>query len=477
MRELFLHEIRQNLANGKFVAAFLLLAVTFLISLGMMQQEFLARQENFNESMSLSARDYFYDRLFLWVFEGGGYSTDDTYTCPLGRVKPPSRLLHFCRGTDMEMRQSVEFANRIPIVETTIMPQQDPNLLKLVFQAPDLLFIVKVLVSLIAIFFAYNAITEERENGTLKLLLANNASRTSIFFGKYFGNLVSLLAAFTLALLIYLLFLSVLNPSILTGEAPARVAVLYATSLLYMAVFLGIGFVVSSFSQRSGFSLVLSLFAWLLLVFVLPGLATVCAEQLVTVESNNMVERMKLEKAQAMEREYEKNNPGTADGRMSGYGARHDEIRDEINAELAKIADAHQRNQELRAELTVDFSRVSPVGSLTYLYSMLSRTGIADVRLYRREIIRLRERLNADLTAMFTNPAMREWYQPTQFDLHPEVVSRVKGMMDLSVTTPFETLSMAESLDSAWIDFLLLFAFAVVPLVVSYVKFLVYDPR
>ena len=447
MRELFLHEIRQNLANGKFVAAFLLLAITFLISLGMMHQEYLARQENFNESMSLSARDYFYDRLFLWVFEGGGYSTDDTYTCPLGRVKPPSRLLHFCRGTDMEMRQSVEFANRIPIVETTIMPQQDPNLLK------------------------------ERENGTLKLLLANNASRTSIFFGKYFGNLVSLLAAFTLALLIYLLFLSMLNPSILTGEAPARIAVLYATSLLYMAVFLGIGFVVSSFSQRSGFSLVLSLFAWLLLVFVLPGLATVCAEQLVTVESNNMVERMKLEKAQAMEREYEKNNPGTADGRMSGYGARHDEIRDEINAELAKIADSHQRNQEMRAELTVDFSRVSPVGSLTYLYSMLSRTGIADVRLYRREIIRLRERLNDDMTEMFTNPAMREWYQPTQFDLHPEVVSRVKGMMDLSVKTPFETLSMAESLDSAWIDFLILFAFAVVPLVVSYVKFLVYDPR
>jgi ABC-type transport system involved in multi-copper enzyme maturation permease subunit len=477
MRELLIHEIRQNLASGKLAAAFILLAVCFLISLGMMQQEYLARQENFNESISLSGQDYFYGRLFLWAYEGGGYSADDTYTAPLGRVSPPSRLLYFCRGTDMEMRQSVEFANRIPIVETTAMPQQDPNLLKLVFQAPDLLFVVKVLVSLTAILFTYNTITEERESGTLKLLLANNASRTSIFFGKYFGNLISLAAAFTLALLIYLLSLSALNQSVLSGEAPARIALLYATSLLYMAVFLGIGFVVSSFSQRSGFSLVFSLFTWLLLVFALPGLATVCAEQLVSVESNNMVERMKLEKAQAMEREYERSHPGTADGHISGYGGRHDEIRGEINAELAKIDDAHQRNQELRAELTIDFSRVTPVGSLTYLFSTLSHTGIADVKLYRREIIRLRERVDDDLTAMFTNPAMGEWFQPTQFDLHPEVVSRVKGMMDLSVKTPFETLSLGASLDSAWIDFLILFAFAVIPLVVSYVKFLIYDPR
>lgn len=115
------------------------------------------------------------------------------------------------------MRQSVEFVATFPIVEITTKPDQEVNLLKTVFAAPDMLFIVKVLVSLLAILFSYNLICEERERGTLKLMLVNNASRRAIFGGKFLGGLFSIWMAFTVAFLVYLLALIFFTPVSLQG--------------------------------------------------------------------------------------------------------------------------------------------------------------------------------------------------------------------------------------------------------------------
>ena len=259
MKEIFLHDLRDAIFGGKFAVAFALMLVAFLVSLGMMSAEHANRMENHNESFSMPGRDLFWDKVFYWV-EGNNNWNSDTITYPMGVVKEPEPLIFFSRGMDKQMRQSVEFFTTFPIVDITVKPDQEVNLIKLIFEAPDMLFMMKVLISLLAILFSFNMISAERERGTLKLLLSYGASRVAIFSGKFLGGLFAIWTAFTAAYLVYVLALTLVTPVELAGEVPARIGLIYLTSLLHIAIFYGIGSAVSVFFRRSAPSLIFSLF-------------------------------------------------------------------------------------------------------------------------------------------------------------------------------------------------------------------------
>ena len=57
------------------------------------------------------------------------------------------------------------------------------------FSAVDFAFVVRVILSLMVIFLAYNVISEEKTNGTLKLMLANRLPRDQLLLGKFLGGL------------------------------------------------------------------------------------------------------------------------------------------------------------------------------------------------------------------------------------------------------------------------------------------------
>ena len=69
MKEIFLHEIRAYITSGKLLVAFLLMTSAFLISLGMMNQEYEKRLENYNFSQSFDGDDYFYDKIWHYQFD------------------------------------------------------------------------------------------------------------------------------------------------------------------------------------------------------------------------------------------------------------------------------------------------------------------------------------------------------------------------------------------------------------------------
>ena len=62
-----------------------------------------------------------------------------------------------------------------------------------IYGALDLTFIVKIILSLFAILFTYDAIVGEKEKGTLKLTLSNNVPRDLLILGKVIGGFISLL--------------------------------------------------------------------------------------------------------------------------------------------------------------------------------------------------------------------------------------------------------------------------------------------
>ena len=78
-----------------------------------------------------------------------------------------------------------------------------------VFGALDLSFIVKVVLSLFAILFTYDAIVGEKERGTLKLSLSNRVPRDRLILGKAIGGFVSLLIPLVIPLVLGLLILMI----------------------------------------------------------------------------------------------------------------------------------------------------------------------------------------------------------------------------------------------------------------------------
>ncbi len=175
----------------------------------------------------------------------------------------------------------------------------DDNPLPILFPHLDFLFIVTIIMSLLAILFSYDAVTGERQSGTLRLVISNSISRTTILFGKLVGGTASLLIPFIMALLVGLLYISI-NPVIQwDSSAWAEFGLLTATSITFITLFYLLGLMVSTFSRYSSTSILNCLFLWVLLILVIPNVCPYISAQLRRVPSIRETQRQAEEIEQA----------------------------------------------------------------------------------------------------------------------------------------------------------------------------------
>ena len=135
----------------------------------------------------------------------------------------------------------------------------------------DWAFIIGYVLSLIALLFTFDAISGERERGTLRLMLANSIPRHTVLIGKFLGALLSISIPFTLAVLVNLLLISTANAVHLTTEAWGRLGIIFFLALLYTSLFLALGLLVSTRVQRSAVSLMILLLTWVTFVVFMPS--------------------------------------------------------------------------------------------------------------------------------------------------------------------------------------------------------------
>ena len=132
-------------------------------------------------------------------------------------------------------------------------------------------FIIGYVLSLIALLFTFDAISHEREQGTLRLMFANSIPRHTVLIGKFLGALISINIPFTLAVLVNLLVISTSSDVHLSAEAWKRLCLIFFITFLYISLFLALGLLVSARVQRSAVSLVILLLAWVTFVVFMPS--------------------------------------------------------------------------------------------------------------------------------------------------------------------------------------------------------------
>jgi ABC-type transport system involved in multi-copper enzyme maturation permease subunit len=176
--------------------------------------------------------------------------------------------------------------------------QQNANLesfdndpLAVAYPLPDLAVVVGVLFSLLALLFAHDAMSGEREDGTLRLLVAHDVSRVSIVVGKAVGRSLALLVPLIAGMLAGSLVI-LASPSLDWSVTEwGAAAALGTTAAIYVTVFVCLGLMISTWTRTARSSLVVSLGAWAFLILIVPALSPYVAGALRPTDSVTQMQR------------------------------------------------------------------------------------------------------------------------------------------------------------------------------------------
>jgi len=345
-------EIADNLLSYKFFVVILLSAVLIFTSLFVMARDYRGRVADYQLIKPKPGE-------------------------PIA-VLPPNPLSVFATGLEDSLTRSFEL-NFIGIEART--GRSSANNVFAFFPAPDFVYIVKVVLSLVALLFGFDLISREREAGTLKLILANPVSRATLLFGKWLGNMLSLAVPFFLITGLGLAVLS-LDPSFrLTASGFGRLVLILAASLVYMAFFLSLGLFISSVTRRSASSLIVLLLIWALLVFILPNTGTLLARQFVELPS---VRALQEKRDQIWTREILLTYSD-----RSNRAAHFKTMSDEIDL----LEEDYRNKFDRLVRLAKTLNRLSPSAAFVYAATEIAGTGAGEESRFKREVVRYKKQV------------------------------------------------------------------------------------
>ena len=346
-------EFQDNLFSFKFFVTLIICLVLFLTSAYLMSEDYQRRVGNYSAEKSSQKKEL--------------------------SERPPVPLSVLARGLD----NSMGYDQRL-------------NQLFSIFDTLDFMYIVKVALSLMAIFFSFGVISGEKESGTLALTMSNPVSRSKVILGKWIGNYAALMMPFLLAVIIELVVIN------LSGLLPAedgnmaRIGSIILLSLVYISVFFGLGVLGSAITQKASTSLVISLLVWAVLILVVPSTAMLVSKRIVDVPSVQEIRQKKNSTASTLRIETTRKideKPITNEERSKLWS----ETEKRINEEFKKLDEERKLKLRRMVLVTKDIARISPSSSYVFAATAFARTGIEDRQSYDDLAEKSREEANRSL--------------------------------------------------------------------------------
>ena len=386
-------ELHDNLLNLRFTVGFVLCVILTVSCVMILTHDY--RQEVSDYGIRISMQDNFLAE-YAHTNRLGGMTVPQ---------KPPEAFRPFVIG----------------IPRDADLGSFDDNPLQAVFPPLDLLFIVTIIMSLLAVLFSYDSVAGEREAGTLKLMVSNPLSRAKILLGKWIGGTVSLLLPFIFSVLVGGLYIT-LQPDLQWDSSTwASFFILVLASVTFISLFYLLGLLVSAFSRYSSVSILSSLFLWVVLILVLPNLSPYVAAQLYRVPSVSKIEKEVFHLTQVerdevgrrlsrvVTRKYEQQHGRVFTEYLAmskdevrqrvaadpGFKAMHEAYRKEYNQawgeanriqgeKARKIRQELNLKAEKQSRLAKNLACVSPYASFVYVATDLSGTGLRSLDYFGR---------------------------------------------------------------------------------------------
>ena len=328
------------------------------------------------------------------------------------------------------------------------------------YQAPDFVYVVGIVMSLLAVLFMFDAVCGEKEAGTLRLMLASGVARHEVLLSKWLAGCVVLWAPFLVATgagVGYIWASGTLN---MTGDHVIRLGLLILAALSYIALFVTFGLFVSTSVPRPVTALFIGLFVWVVWVMVLPNMTPMIAKLIAPTPSARKIAAEK----QAVDDELDMQTQ-RLEIAMTG---------DDFNVQMENLA--HQREQRKaqwdrfleQAEQSQNrwsqgLARISPLGSWVYASTGAAQTGPDAYQRFEQA----RQRL-----VQVTRTIDQQYWQTWESTGEPPSLSP-EDLPKLDITLP----GVDETIDASLQDLLIVAIWTAAFFLASFVLFLRYDVR
>ena len=256
LKTLIRRELLNNLMTFRFAAVLLITLLLVVANTAVLVQDYEQRLKSYNDSVKRHQQD---------LDNSKTYSTAYLFV-----DRAPNPLSIFNVGLDKRLGNYIGiYHGFMPTLWDARMHGTDNPFIAF-FSSIDIVFVFEVILSLMGLIFAYDAIAGERERGTLRLVLAQPIGRGQILLAKYISAMACLLVPLILSLLFALLLLTRSIP--LSAADFLRIAGIVLTSFVYLSLFYLIGLLISVATRRTGTALMLAMFVWGFLILVYPNL-------------------------------------------------------------------------------------------------------------------------------------------------------------------------------------------------------------
>ena len=455
-------EIVNNILSFRFITTYSLLFLLVLTAMVLMTNEYRSRVQVYNSEVSKER-----DRLDeVRATEDPNEQFRKVTESQYSGAREPQKLSLLVRGLEVSLPTSVSSTGWFR--SSTSEERLGVNLLFEVFQTPDFVFVVMVVTSLLTLLFVFDSVCGEKQQGTLKLLLANAVPRDMVLLGKWIGGYVSVVAPFSVAAFSGLVYIY-LSGSITLGEEDlTKLLFVFLLALVYISTFFALGIMISALTHQPSTSLLVCLLVWIGWILVIPNLAPVIARIAQPVPSLN---RVKAEQV-AIERETELAVRRQAET-MWSTGALAEEaeakVRDEGEQKKRRLEKFYQDEINGQTSLSQNLARVSPSASFLLAATRLAGTDPQLARSFQTAQKRFQESVRDYTTNLYQSgiveftregPKVKD---PDWFDA--DAVPRFQMSVE----------SFSDRVDGASFDVLLLIVYNALFFMLSYAAFLRYD--
>jgi ABC-type transport system involved in multi-copper enzyme maturation permease subunit len=294
-------------------------------------------------------------------------------------VIPPTPLSIFAKGLEEYLCQAYKegYLGSIGISRR----QKSVNKLFKLFTTPDLLYVIKVILSLCAMLFAFDVVCGEKETGTLRQSLSNDLKRPVLIIGKWIGGFISFILPFFIAVILGTIFVT-LSPMVDMNPGNwIKLGLFLLSSVIYLAVFFSLGLLISCLTHRSSTSLVISLFVWAIFVFLIPNLGNILARQFVRIPT---VQQLELKRNQIqIKTEVEVNTLQTWPERKK--------IIERANSEKEALAEDYRNRFNRLVTVSRNITSISPAAAFTFLATDMMGTGMLEEHRLKRAFLQYKE--------------------------------------------------------------------------------------
>ena len=257
MLTLIRRELLDNLITFRFAAAVFIMLLLVVANTAVLIKDYERRLAAYNTALKTERQQ---------LRERKTYSSG-----ALDVARPPNPLSIFNVGLDKRLGNEIGISHGfVPMLWDAQMRGTTNPLLNL-FSAIDIVFIFEVVLSLMALIFAYDAIAGERERGTLRLVLTHPVRRGHILLAKYISAMTCLLVPLLVSLLLAAILLTTSTAISLSIGDFLRIGGIILSSIVYLSVFYLIGMLISAVTRRTGTALMLAMFVWGFWVLVYPN--------------------------------------------------------------------------------------------------------------------------------------------------------------------------------------------------------------